>query len=107
MKPIPFNWDFRIKDTEGADVCKIFKVRCCLRGDKQLIFRDFDSTNSYAPVVRHETIRMFIEKAAAQNLTVEGADVSNAYLYGKIHKAILMEQPTDSSGKLKKPGYIC
>lgn len=107
MKPIPFIWDLRIKDTVGSDVSVLYKARCCIRGDKQVAYRDFDPENLYAPVVRHETIRMFIAKAAAQNLILEAADVSNAYLYGDVDRDILMEQPTDSSGKLARPGYVC
>nr|QCC62381.1 reverse transcriptase [Digenea simplex] len=50
---------------------------------------------------------MFIAKAAAQQLIIEGADVSNAYLYGDIEIPILMEKPTNSSMIEAKPGYMC
>lgn len=107
MKPIPFLWDFRVNDTYGTDNAVIYKARCCLRGDKQVVYQDFDPHNLYAPVVRHETIRMFLAKVAAQDLILEGADVSNAYLYGDIDAPIIMDQPTNSSGKPHRPGYVC
>ena len=109
MKPIPFIWDFRIKDTVGSMAELLFKARCCLRGDKQVAYRDFDPEILYAPVVRHETIRVFIVKSSAQGLIVRGADVDNAYLYGNITNGvkIYMQQPTDSSQKLAMPGHVC
>jgi len=87
----------------------LFKARCCLRGDKQVAYRDFDPEILYAPVVRHETIRVFIVKSSAQGLIVRGADVDNAYLYGNITNGvkIYMQQPTDSSQKLAMPGHVC
>lgn len=35
---------------------------------------------------------------------MEGADISNAYLYGKLDIPIFMMQPTDSSGNQERPG---
>ena len=109
MKPLPFIWDFRIKDTAGSLANVLCKARCCLRGDQQIAYRDFDPDNLYAPVVRHETIRVFIVKSSAQGLIVEGADVDNAYLYGDIEDGtiIIMEQPTNSSGIPARPGFVC
>ena len=71
MQPIPYIWDFRIKDTAGSIATVIYKARCCLRGDFQIAYLDFDPTNLYAPVVRHETIRIFLIKASAEGLIVE------------------------------------
>ena len=109
MKPIPFIWNFRIKDTVGSTDELLYKARCCLRGDKQVAYRDFDPETLYAPVVRHETIRIFIVKSAAQGLIVEGADVDNAYLYGNINNGmtIIMQQPTNSTGIPTMPGHFC
>ena len=72
-----------------------------------MAYRDFDPEQLYAPVVKHVTIRVFVCKSSAQNLFIEGADVDNAYLFGDMDKPILMEQPTDSSGKLERPGFVC
>lgn len=54
MKPEPFAWGFRIKETPGAPIPVLEKARCCLRGDKQVPYRDFDPDALYAPVARHE-----------------------------------------------------
>lgn len=62
--------------------------------------------NLYAPVVRQKNIRRFIAKASAQNLIIEEANVPNAYLYGDIDRAVVMEQPMNSPEKLEKHGFI-
>ncbi len=50
---------------------------------------------------------MLLAIAAAQNLMLEGADISNAYLYGDLGIPILMEQPTDSTKRHTMPGHVC
>lgn len=40
---------------------------------------------------------MLVAYAAANDLVLEGADISNAYLFGNLDVPIIMEQPTDSS----------
>lgn len=98
MTPLPFTWNFRIKEDAGDNVPLLYNARCCLRGDKQIPFDDLDPNTLYAPVVRHETIRMLLAEANAQDLIVEGADVDNAYLYGKLETPFIMELPTNSTG---------
>ena len=107
MKPVTFTWAFRKKplDVEGKRFLK--KARCCLRGDKQKPFVDYDADTIYAPLASHETLRLLLACTASQGLILEGADVANAYLYGKLDVTIIMEQPTDSTGKQAKPGYVC
>lgn len=106
MDPLPFTWNFRVKDVSVGNGL-LCKARCCLCGNLQQAFRDFDPENLYAPVVRHETIGMFLAKVVAQQLQVEGADGDNSYLYGDMDKPIIMKQPTDSSGKPRYPGKVC
>lgn len=86
MYVLSYNWNFRIKESPGEYVDILHKARCCLRGDRQRPYLDFDPYEVYAPVARHETIRLLLAKVAAQNLildpgALEGADVSNEYLY--------------------------
>jgi len=107
MNIVPYTWVFKVKplDAEGRKFME--KARCCLRGDQQLAYVDYDPTNIYAPVASHDSIRMLLALAAAEDSYLEGADVSNAYLYGDLTIPIIMQQPTDSSQKLAKPGYAC
>jgi len=106
MRAIPFTWVFKLKhlDQDGSKV--LHKARCCLRGERQKAFVDFDPESTYAPVASHESLRMLMHYAASENLLPEGADISNAYLYGNVDVPILMEQPTNSSQVPARPGCL-
>ena len=78
MQPIPFIRDFRTKHTAESIAPAFYRARCSLRGAFPIAYLDFDPINLYAPVVRHETIRIFLIKASAQGLFFRGADVTNA-----------------------------
>lgn len=104
MHVVPYPWAFRLKP--HPDGYYFHKASCSVRGDRQTPFMDFDPEITYAPVATHETLRVLIAFAAAQNLEIEGADISNAYLYGKMDKPIFMEQPTDSSQVPLKPCQV-
>lgn len=106
LKPQPFIWNFSTTILTGSSISALYKAHCFLREDRQLVHGDFDPTNVYASVARHETIRMFIAKDAAQNLHLKRADVSNVYLYGIIGKPILMKQLTDSGLNQEMPGDL-
>lgn len=54
----------------------VSKARCCIRGDKQVAFNEFDAENPCTPVVRHKTAQKFIANSTARNLIVEGTDIS-------------------------------
>ena len=104
---MPFTWNFLRTTSPGKQPLVIYKAHCWLRGDKQRPYVDFNPTNTYAPVARHESIRLLFAMAANFNLIVEGVDVDNAYLYGDLDVPIIMEQTCDSSGKQAHPGYVC
>lgn len=84
-------------------------VRRYPSGNKQFSYKDFDSENLYASVVKHETIRIFSVESSARDSIVEGSDVTNAYLYVHITDGptIIMKQPTHSSQVLAIRGYSC
>ncbi len=97
MQSVPFTWVFKLKpcDAEGKEF--IEKARCCVRGNRQLAYVDYDTSNIYAPVASHDSIRMLFALVASEESYLEGADLSNTYLYGDHNSPILMEQPTNSS----------
>ncbi len=49
-------------DVEGRKI--IEKARCCVRGDGQIAFVDYDPSNIYAPVASHDSIFVPIALAA-------------------------------------------
>lgn len=104
VKPVPYTWVFKQKPLDAQGKKFLQKARCCLIVDQQLEYIDY---NLYAPVASHYAIRLLICIAASEGLVLEGADVSNAYLYGDIDLPIIMCQPTDLSQKEAIPGYYC
>lgn len=107
MKPVPVTWFFKQKQLDVIDKHFMEKGRRCLRGDRKLIYVDYDPSSTYEPVASHDAIRMLITIAAEDNLILDGADVSNACLYGDIDIPIIMEQPTNSRQVPAAPGHVC
>ena len=105
MYPVLFTWVFRLKlSDEVGNV--LHKARCCGCGDQQKRFTDYNPDITYAPVATHETLRILLALSDSHNLELEGADISNAYLYGKLDIPVIMEQPRDSSRLQRKPGHV-
>ena len=50
----------------------------------------------------HEAALILLSKATAENLIMEGGDVSNEQLNEILDCLMYMEQPMDSSGKMSK-----
>ena len=70
-----------------------YKARLVARGFSQKYGQDYDET--YAPVIKYETVMVLLAVAAAHNLYVCHLDVKSAYLNGKLDEDIYMEQPPD------------
>ncbi len=107
MELVPYSWVFKQKPLDAEDKKFIGKARCCLRGDLQIIYLDYGSMNVNAPVASYDSISLLISLSAAPKLFLEGAGVSNSYLYGDLDIPIIMKQPMDSSQIQAKPGHAC
>ena len=111
MNPIPITWNFRLKplDKSGTkhSTKHLHKARCVVRGDLQRPGVDFNPENLYAAVALHVSIRTIIALAAGRRLIIEGADISYAYLHGKIDVPIIIVQPRDSRNEELHPGKVC
>ena len=77
-KLFDLTWVFKIK--ESQDGKRRYKARCCFRGDRQIFGIHFDET--FAPVVRHKTLRALIAVSASKGLHLHNMDVETAFLYG-------------------------
>ena len=107
MNRVPFTLQFKLKSLNATGTEFLENVRCCLRWDTQIENVDFNPEILYAHVASHAGIRMLLSVAAAQNDEVEGGDVDIAYLYGNIDIDIYTQQPTESSRKEAKRGFVC
>ena len=92
-KAISSKWVFKLKPGTGQQ--PRFKARLVARGFEQTSGVDFFDT--FAPVVRWETIRMLIAIAVHLNWPIHQLDVLTAFLNGILQEDVYMEQP---------PGFI-
>lgn len=106
MYPLAFKWDLKVNEAPGASVPILHMGRCCLSPEKKEPYRDFDPDYLYEPVTRHETIKMSLAKVSPQDLLTEGAEISNAYLYGDLDQPLIMHQPTNYSRNLSKQNLV-
>jgi hypothetical protein len=103
-------WVFRTKYKADGSLDK-FKARLVAKGYSQKEGIDF--TETFAPVVRYDTVRVLLSVAAALDLEMTQFDIKTAFLYGNLDEEIFMEEPegfeTSRNGalvcKLKKSLY--
>jgi len=89
-KVVSSKWHFRWK-VDGDGNVKEAKARCVARGFSQRQGEDYLET--FAPVTRMESLRVFIAVNTARRRRIFHTDVTAAYLYGEIDFDIYMSQP--------------
>ena len=68
-----------------------YKARLVAKGFSQRYGLDYDET--YAPVAKHDTIRVVLSLVAAYDLEMVQLDIKTAFLYGELNEEIYLEQP--------------
>ncbi|GKG52701.1 retrovirus-related pol polyprotein from transposon TNT 1-94, partial [Tanacetum coccineum] len=74
---INLKWIFKVKKDECGGVLKN-KTRLVAKGHRQWEGMDFEE--SFAPVAKIESIRIFIANAATKNMTIYQMDVKTDFL---------------------------
>lgn len=107
-KPIKCKWVFATKEDINGEIIR-YKARLVGKGYSQIEGIDYQET--YAPVIRYNSIRMMLAIAAKMNLKISQMDAVTAFLNGELTEEIYMEQPqhfddnTDKCCKLIKSIY--
>lgn len=107
-RPINCKWVFKVKRDAKGNIMK-HKARLVVKGCSQREGIDYSET--YAPVVRYNSIRLLLSIATNLDLQIDQMDVVTAFLHGDIEEEIYMVQPeafndgTERVCRLKKSLY--
>ncbi|KAI1006420.1 hypothetical protein K3495_g1801 [Podosphaera aphanis] len=93
-------WVFTIKQNPDGSIER-FKARLVARGFSQIEGQDY--TETFAPTVRMDTLRLFIAIVAAENLECSHFDIKNAFTESDLKEEIYLAPPPGIS--LPK-GYV-
>ncbi|UYV68769.1 hypothetical protein LAZ67_6000770 [Cordylochernes scorpioides] len=108
-KIIGCKWTYKQKLNSKGEIER-YKARLVAKGFNQKFGRDYEET--FAPIVKHSTIRAFLAASVYKGMKVNHLDVKTAFLHGDLDKELYMELPeglhtkqTNEVCKLKKAIY--
>lgn len=107
MNLVLITWVIRLHPLDCIGKELLHKARCGVGSDHQIAEVDYYPFRTYAPVICHEAVRILLSHAAANDLIVEGGDVSNAHLYRNMDCEVYIENPTLCTGVEEMPAQVC
>jgi len=97
LEPLPPNrqaidckWVYKIKCKPDGSIDR-YKARLCAKGFLQKEGIDYKET--FAPVVRYDSVRVLLALATIYDLDIKQFDVKTAFLYGELLEEVFMKQP--------------
>ena len=88
-KPIGVKWVFKIKENSDGNIR--YKARLVAKGYSQKEGIDYSET--FAPVMKSQSLRMILAVANQMDLCIHQMDVTTAFLNGRLEEEIFMLQP--------------
>ncbi|MGZ8855045.1 MAG: reverse transcriptase domain-containing protein [Nitrososphaeraceae archaeon] len=89
-KAIPCKWVYKIKYNENGKPVR-YKARLVVKGFMQKYGVDYNET--YAPVMKYDSLRLLLAIACILDLELKQFDVDNAFLNAVLNEEIYMQQP--------------
>jgi hypothetical protein len=93
-------WVFTVKDHVDGTIER-FKARLVARGFSQVYGEDY--TDTFAPTVRMDTLRIFFAIVAAEDLECYHFDIKNAFTESTLKEQIFLSKP---DGVPVRDGYV-
>ena len=103
QKIVGCKWLFRIKRNSDGTISR-HKARLVAKGYTQTPGTDFGET--FAPVVRPQTVKIILTIALANSWQMHQLDINNAFLQGTISEQVFMSQPPGFKHP-QFPNYVC
>ncbi len=101
--PIKSRWLFKVK-TGAPGSTPRYKARLVAKGYSQRSGIDYGET--YAPVAKHDTLRVVLSIVAAFDLEMIQLDIKTAFLYGELDEEIYLKQP-EGYVEAGKEEHVC